>query len=239
MSRLMLPLLALLLPACVSVRTDERVSLDATGVRAVSARVDRGDVRIFGARGATDFDVTATVYGNGSRRVRAEQRQATVGWAAQVDGFSLILDGNTVEGRSGVDFRVNGPEVLDLDIVAEGGTVQIDQIEGIHLITASQVTGRAIGDLDVFGRTGVDLDFVPYTETDARIESNGGVTLALPFGLPYDLTVRSDPNDSMEVAELGWDDLVLGEGFVSGLRGRGDIEIDILADGPVRIVELR
>jgi len=224
--------------ACVEVRASDDVAFDGTGVAFVSARNDSGDVRISG-RNSTAIDVTATVWGKGSKEPRAQERQDTVDWSAQVEGDTLVLDGVAIENRSGVDFAVLAPTVLDLDLIADSGTVRIDDIEGIHTITATNVTGSTVGDLDVYGSSSVDLDFVPYVETDTYIESGGSVTLAIPYGLDYDLTIRNDPSDSMDIAELGWDELVLGEGFVNGIRGRGHIEIDIRANGSVRIVELR
>lgn len=234
-----LAITAVSLQACVQVRESDTVTLDGTGVQALSARNDRGDVSVFGRASGSDILVTGTAWGSGSRRDRAEERQGQVSWDASVDGRTLVLDGVAREGRSGVDLDVTASEFMDLDIVADAGTVEIRDIEGLHVITATNIIGRASGDLDIYASSSIDLDFVPYTETDTLIESESGVTLAIPFGLEYDLTVRADINDSIEVAELGWDDLVLGEGFVNGRRGRGDIEIDIQTSGPVRIVELR
>jgi len=224
---------------CVQVRDSETVSFDGNGISFLSARNDRGDILVAGRSSGSSIDVTATTWGSGSREVRAQERQDTVSWSAEVDGNTLLLDGVALEGRSGVDFDVIAPTRMDVDAITDSGTVRLDDVEGIHVVTATQVVGSVVGDMDVYGTSSVDVDFVPYVETDTLIESDGSVTLAIPYGLEYDLTVRGDPSDTMEIAELGWDDLVLGEGFVNGLRGRGDVEIDIRAGGSVRIVELR
>lgn len=230
---------AAVLPACVQVRESDVVSLDAAGINLVSARNDRGDIRVFADRSGSTFEVEGTVWGGGSRRAAAEDRQETVRWDAQIDRDVLVIDGIAPGGRRGVDFSVVGPEIVDLDLFTDSGTIEVGGIEGIHDLSGSSVRGTVIGDAFITASSSVDIDFVPYAETDMIIESGSSVTLAIPFGLDYDLTVRGDPNDTITVDELGWDELVLGEGFINGYRGFGDVEIDIRANGPVRIVELR
>ena len=239
MRHLVSALLVLTLPACISVREVESVQVDGSGLRVVSGRIDRGDVAVVASRGSEMIEVEAVVWGRGSRRERAERRQDAVRWSAVRDGDALLLDGSSSENRSGVDLTVFGPPLVDVDVVADNGDVALSGIDGVHLITANNITGDVIGDLDIFASQSVDLNFTPYGETDARIVSDGGVTLGLPFGLSYDLTIRGNIDESMEIEDLGWDDLVLGDGFVNGIRGRGDIEIDISVAGPVRIVSVR
>lgn len=237
--RIVAVVLAVSVVGCVSVRDSEDVTLSAAGVRVVSARVERGSVEIDGVERRANFDITATTWGSGSSRDTAAEREETVGWSAAVDGSVLLLDGTTTERRSGVDFDVVGPVVLDLDLDVETGNVEVDDIEGVHVITADRIDGTLIGDLDLYARSAVDIGFVPFVATDTIIDSQGSVVLAVPFGLDYDLTVRSDPDDEMIITELGWDDAVFGDGFFNGFRGRGDVEIDVLAEGSVQILELR
>ena len=75
--------------ACVEVRASDDVAFDGTGVAFVSARNDSGDVRISG-RNSTAIDVTATVWGKGSKEPRAQERQDTVDWSAQVEVLPLV-----------------------------------------------------------------------------------------------------------------------------------------------------
>ncbi|MFK7929616.1 MAG: hypothetical protein AB8H79_15580 [Myxococcota bacterium] len=239
MSRSLVCLVLLCLPACTSVRGTETVSVDGEGVRVVAGRVQRGDVRLISSGTGTQIEVEALVWGNGRNEERASERQDGVRWSAVRDGEALVLDGSSSRNRSGVDLTVFGPQLVDTDLVVENGDIDLNNIDGIHLLTADNITGDVVGDLDIVARQAVDLNFFPYAETDARIQADDGVTLGLPFGLDYDLTIRGDAGSTMEIEDLGWDDLVLGDGFVNGLRGRGDIEIDIIVSGPVRIVSVR
>jgi hypothetical protein len=225
--------------ACVSVRDSESLTLDADGVWAASARVDNGSVQIDGVPSRDHFDVTATTWGSGSNRDAAAARELTVTWSAVVEGHELLVDGITTESRSGVDFDIVGPTLLDLDLGVDDGNVEVNDVEGLHVVTADRISGLFVGDVDLFARSSLDIGFVPFLETDTLIESQGSVVLAVPFGLEYDLTVRGDPDDEMVITELGWDDAVFGEGFFNGRRGRGDIEIDVIAQGSVEILELR
>jgi hypothetical protein len=222
---------------CVSVRTPEQLQLDGAGLVAVSVVVDRGDLTYVAATG-TDVDLTATVWGNGSSRDKANARQDTVDWSAVVEQGVLLIDGFSPEPSSGVDFDVVGPIFVSMDVALANGDLEIRGAEGVHVLTASAVTGDAWGDLTVIADT-VDLNFVPYEATDALIESGGAVTLGLPFGLAYDLTIRTGTDQSVTVAELGFQDVSLGPGFFNGYSGFGDVEIDINATGPVEIIEIR
>jgi hypothetical protein len=223
---------------CVSVRDEHSTVVSAAGISVLSARVEDGDLEVLG-RNTQDFDITATTWGTGSRRERAADREDAVTWSAVARQGRLELDGFSRQGRSGVDFDVIGPRLVSIDAIAESGTVDLDDVEGAHVITANRITGFTLGDLDVFAESDIGLMWVPYTETDALIESRGTVRLALPRGLEYDLTIRTDIDDPITVTELGWQDVRVGEGFFNGFSGRGTVEIDINTNGSVEILELR
>lgn len=222
---------------CVAVRNTESVNLDGAGVSVVSAVIDAGDLTYVGT-GRGQFDVAATTWGTGSNREKAAAREATVTWSAEVDGYTLLLDGLAPEVQSGVDFDVTGPDMVSIVADLRNGDARLDSVEGFHSIAAGSVSGFLLGDFEVFADSTVDLSFVPYEATDTLIEATGGVTLAIPWGLSYDLTVRTSPDQAISVDDLGWQDLVLGEGFVNGFSGFGDVEIDINTSGPVTIYAL-
>lgn len=233
----LVPFLPFVVGGCVSVRTPEQLQLDGAGLVAVSAVVDRGDLTYVAATG-TDVDLTATVWGNGSSRAKANARQETVVWSAEIDRGVLLLDGISPEPSSGVDFDVVGPIFVSVDAALANGDLEVRGAEGVHVLTANTVFGDVWGDATVFADV-VDLNFVPYEATDALIEASGAVTLGLPFGLAYDLTIRTNPDQPVTVAELGFQDVALGPGFFNGFSGFGDVEIDISAGGPVEIIEIR
>ena len=228
-----------LLSGCVTVTDLSSESFDASNVFVVSARMEAGDFSYVGRPSQGTFDVDARRFGNGSNEEAAAERLAGTSWMGSVEGDALLLDVSTTQGQSGVDLAVTGPRIVDLDIATDRGTVRPSRVEGIHVITASNVRGDFVGDADIFTTGSVTLDVVPFVQTDMRIEAGGSVTLYLPFGADYDLTVRSDGDDELVVDDLGFDEVQLGQGFFNGFRVPGTVRIDILASGNVAVRELR
>lgn len=224
--------------ACVSAREVEELRIEDP-VALITAQHMSGDLEIVGRNNLVGADVAATVWGRGSSRDAAERRQERVRWSAEVLGDELALSSLVTENRAGVDFFITAPTQVDTVLTVDRGDVFLNDVEGIHDIVASSVRGVAIGDVVVDASSRVDLDFYPYDTTAADISSQGAVTLALPYGLDYDLVVRGNPDAEMVVEELGWDDVRLSEGFFAGYRGRGGVRINVFADGPIEIVEAR
>lgn len=227
------------LSACVSARELDELTLSADGVTVVQARVERGDIEVSGRGSATEFQIFATRFGTGSSKDAAQQRADVARWSADIVDRALVVDASSTENRSGTDFEIFGPTLLDLDMETENGTIDVDEVEGFHVLTADRIEGTMLGDVDAYASSTIDMSFVPYVETDTVIESEGSVILALPYGLDYDLTVRTNGTDEMVITDLGMDREDLGDGFYSGLRGRGLVEIDVFAGGRVEILELR
>jgi hypothetical protein len=232
---------AFLMQACVTVQDTETVTLEAGGVGVVTADIERGDLVLVGEHGVPVFNVETRLWGRGSDQDRAGARQDDVTWGADLQGDRLVLRSSTTFSRSGVDMNVDGPDLYDTSLVVHRGSVRIEDVEGFHSISAPSVRGTLIGDVDILASGSVDIDFIPWRETEAIIENtDGSVQIALPFGLDYDLTIRGDVDEELIVADLGFDRVDVGNGFFSGIRGRGDVEIDIIVDGGrVEVVELR
>jgi hypothetical protein len=232
----LVPLVVTVLGGCVTVRDSEDLAFDSAGISVVSAVVEDGDFS-YSAFAGDDIGVTATTWGRGSNKEKAAARRETVTWSAFVEVPALLLDGISPERLSGVDFDLIGPTVMSLDVVLDNGAAVLRDVEGVHTIAATSVTGDVLGDMVVFADS-VNLAFVPYVATNTLIEATGSVTLAIPFGLSYDLTVRTSPEQAVTVTELGFQQVSLGEGFFNGYSGFGEVEIDINAGGSVDVVEL-
>ncbi len=228
----------LVLGGCVTVDEADALSLPAHGVSVLRARIDEGDLRYRGRKGDRTFEIDVRAFGGGSNEERANERLSDVDWSAEVDGDRLRLRVADGPGRSGADFDITGPQVLDIDAVSANGRIEFDRVEGVHLIEATSVRGSYIGDIQIFARNQADLEFYPYALTNASIDA-GSVVLGLPIQLDYDLTVRTNGDSPLSVADLGWDDVRTDKGFFNGLRGTGDIEIDIFSGGNVTIFGLR
>lgn len=231
----------ILLPAmvgCVTVRDIQELRFDDAAISLITVDQARGDVDLTGSRAGVGAQVAATVWGRGSTRDGAQSRQDRVRWSADLIGEELLLSSFSTDARSGVDFFVTGPRVVDSMVRVDNGRVTLDRVEGVHDIVATSVRGNVIGDVFIDASSTVDLDFFPFDTTAANIDARGAVTLGLPRGPDYDLIIRGNPNSEILVEDLGWDDVRIDEGFFAGLRGRGFARINIIADGRVRIRQI-
>lgn len=234
------PLLVLLaLTACKRVTDVRQESFAADGVYVVSARMDAGDFDYLGQPRQDAFDVEGLRFGWGSNADKAQERLDGTQWSGSIDGKALLLDVTSQDSRSGVDLSVLGPEIVDLDVLTDSGSVSARNVEGIHVITADSLSGELIGDADIYTTGSVVLDFLPFVETDMVIDAGGDVTLYLPFGADYDLTVRTDGTEPLSIDDLGFDEVRLDAGYFNGFRTPGTVDIDISAGGDVIVRELR
>ena len=236
----MRPIMALSLVfavGCISVRDIEDARFEPESFEKVTAYHMRGDLELVG-RNTSTAEVVATLWASGSSRDRAEARQRRLRWSAEVIEQELIISSLVPESRSGVDFYVVTPELVDSYLSLERGDVRFGGVDGFHEVSADAVRGSVGGEL-LIDAGQVDLTYYPFDVTATVIDVSGPVTLALPFGPEYDLVVRGNPEEPMTVEDLGWEDTRLGDGFFSGYRGRGLARINIFADGPVEIISTR
>lgn len=227
---------ATLVGGCAEYRLTDRTTVPAAGITAIVADVEIGDVAYRGVGvDADSFVVSRTPWGRASFKARAERRSEERNQSGiQPTDSVLGLWSTTDRRKAGVDWQVDGPERVDVDIFTGDGMVDLDFVEGVHLVTASGVRGqRIIGDADIYARAfGVDVEIWPYLDGTVVIESNGGdVYLALPFGASYNIRAFTDPDYGATVTDLGFNDLFIGVDYVSARTGRGDILIDVYVSG--------
>lgn len=237
MKRTVLVLSLALTSACVSVRDIENERFEGDSFDVITAQLMRGDIEIIG-RNVNSAEVTATLWASGTSQDRAAARQSRLRWSAELIDRQIAISSIVPETRSGVDFHVVTPEVTDTLLSLERGEVRFNGVDGLHEVYAPSVFGVVGGEV-ILDADNIDLALYPFDVSASVIDSRGAVTLALPFGLDYDLVVRGNPEAPMVVDDLGWDDVRPGEGFFSGFRGRGLIRINVFADGPVEILRAR
>jgi len=129
---------------------------------------------------------------------------------------------------------VVAPSVLNVEAVTLDGLVTLTNIDGYHVVTGSSVLADNVyGDLDAYADGGdADVEIFPYEGSIIRVESFGGdASVALPWGLAYDLRVYSDPDYGYEITDLGFDELVLGGDYAIGSTGAGSIRVEVIATG--------
>lgn len=221
------------LTGCTELRLHFEDSVDAAGARTVFTDQQRGDLRYSGAA-TTVFDVQGVSWARGGGRSGAERR-------TEGNDFEVVRSADTLElwsrsdsRRAGVDFDVLGPQRIDIDAVTLEGTIDIDNVEGVHTLTGSRVFGtRVIGDVDAYADwRGMDIEIYPYLDGNVTLQSDGGdLTLLLPYGADYDIEVFADPNYTNTVTDLGFDSLYIQPDYVGASRGRGEIRVSVVVTG--------
>lgn len=227
--------------ACVRIETPFDLQLPAAGIDLVDATMERGDLVYSGSPGATQFDVHGLSVGTGRSKSRAEAHQDDNRWSVENLFTSLAIDTQSDHGR--VDLDIQGPDRIDVDAFLGDGTVELYDLEAEQLrADASYITTRAvIGDVDFRSSGGMDVEIWPYNDGTIDLDSNGGnVILALPYGGDYSLEVWGDPSETMTVADLGFRDSYLGEGYFSGLVNAGTIRVIVhVTGGSFQLIESR
>lgn len=229
-------LLLILSMGCARYDATYDVTLPADGVFDGFLDADRGDLSYDGFGPERSFEVQVTSWARGSSRSRAERREAHNRFGASVDGEWLDVWGRSGVGRSGTDLAVSGPYVFNVEAITPRGTVRLSNVDGFHTVTASRVEGVGVwGDVDALADgDGIDLEIYPYDGSIVRLETVGdGLTVALPWGLDYDLQVFADPEFGYEVEDLGFQDLVLGPDYALGTTRTRSIRVTLLATGGV------
>lgn len=232
LSRALPLLLGPLLAGCVVVEEPFTTELDATGVTLLRGDIERGSVDYNGSSTLDGFEVYGVSRGSGSSQTRAQRKEEGNSWVLEVDDDVLEVRADSRESGT-VRFDIDGPTLMDTDIVVESGSVHIEDVVGNHYITAGRITAEQItGNVDLYSRTGGVRAEIEDPWTDVRIDSRGGgVDLYLPYGLDYDIEVWGDPEYSMNVEDLGFYDEYMGEGYFAAESGHADVRVTVKVIG--------
>ncbi len=229
---------------CARSESTYEITLPAAGIFDAYMDADRGDITYAGAPlsdtaeigSVRQFDVSITSWGKGRTKGRAERRAANNTFGATVSEEWLDVWGRSGVGRAGTDLSVNGPRIFNVEAVTLNGTVRLVEVDGYHTVTATRVEGEGVvGDIDALADGGgIDLDITPYEGSIVRLETIGDdLVVALPANRDYDLQIFADPEYGYEVADLGFDDLLLGPDYVYGTKGDASVRVTLLASGGV------
>jgi hypothetical protein len=227
----MLPLLLAL--GCKEAERSFEDTVSAEGIDRLEAAVERGSFTYAGIS-ETTFVIEGTSIGRGGGDQQAARREEGNEVTVEVADSTLHLDATSEFKRARVDLDVSGPSVLDLDVLAERGSVHMEEVEGEHVITADRVTSRQlIGDCDLLARSGgMDVDIWPFLEGRVILESTAGdVVLRLPYSGQYDIEVIGDPAYEMYIEDLGFHSDFFEPGYFAGVVGDGSIEVTVYVNG--------
>lgn len=232
-------LLAVLTSGCVRVERGIGQTISAEGIETLSVRSERGDV-FYDGRFQDRFEIYSTSWGRGGGEAAATSREAENDLTTAIYDEVLALDSTTGVNSAGVDHIVDGPSVMNLDIDTRQGQVWVENVDGYHVVTASDIIGDNLsGDADFYADT-MNISIDPYDDSVIRLDAFGDVTLYLPAERAYDMTVWGDPAFEMEVTDLGFDDFLLDAGYFSGRRGLATIRVDVtISGGGFYLYELR
>ncbi|MBT3222755.1 MAG: hypothetical protein HN348_27075, partial [Proteobacteria bacterium] len=165
------PLLLPLMVACVQVESNFSEALSSEGVYTVAGDLDQGDFAYDGIEEEV-FDIIGTSWGRGAGKNRAKRNQKSNSYAIDITNSVLEVIGRTSYRRAGIDFDLIGPDVMDLDVVTREGDVYLEDVAGIHVVTADEiVTTRLIGDADFYAYEGMDVEIWPYEDGIVTLDS--------------------------------------------------------------------
>lgn len=232
MSRTILALLPLAV-GCAEFSEVYETRLPAEGVWNVFFDSERGSFAYAGTAEEEVFDVAVKSWATGSSRRRAEARAANNVWGVQIVGDLLDLWGRSPVEKAGVDAAVVGPRVINVESVLLDGRAELYEVDGYHTLSANQIYGSGIhGDVDFYAATdGIDVEVFPYDDSVVRLEAFGDVVLGLPYGLPYDLEVFSDPSWGVSVTDLGFDTLTILPDYVAATSGAATLRVEVYLVG--------
>ena len=225
-------LLLLVASACAKVERSVDAELDATGLTAFVATIDRGDFAYEG--GSAAFSLDGRAIGYGGSKAQAERRLDGVDVSLQADGTDAVLEAASEFKRAWVDLEVAGPGIVDTDIWVKRGSVDVSEITGRHLVTADRITSQGLhGDVDLLATAGgMDVDVWPGEGGEVLIESSAGDTiLRLPYGGAYDIEVIGDPAYEMVIEDLGFLSRFDEVGYFAGTVGDGSIRVVVYVSG--------
>jgi hypothetical protein len=217
---------------CVTARESESLSVSADGVAWLRVDDDQGDVEVFGT-GLGAFDVVGTSVGRATQRDLAVERMNANALIVRESPGEVLIWGSSPEPRTWWDLSIASPPLMNTQVTTGAGDAWLEGLEGYHDVTATRVVTRGLyGEGSFFAGTGgADIELVPGDGTASYIEADGSVILALPMYGPYDLRVTADPGAILQVTDLGFDDLRLGDGLVQGTRFPATILVDVRVRG--------
>jgi hypothetical protein len=235
-----MPLLILALLGCRESRFDETVELDVSLATRFVSDLQKGDVSYRGLGGDV-ARVRVSSWGRASRRATAERNQLGNAWEVDVSGNDLIATSSSTYVRAGVDMTVDGPDLFDVQATTRNGSVFVEDVLGSHVLEGDFVdTRRLEGEAQIrAGSLGVNAEIWPYEDGDVFIDSAGSVTLALPAFGPYDIRIVGQVSESLTLVDLGFDEVVLGEGFAEAWRHPRTTRIEVFTSGTFELAESR
>lgn len=229
-----------LLAACTVVESPIVATLPADGLRRVEASLDRGDF-VYTAATPHEVQVRGSAWGRASDAVVAQDRLAGVWFTAERQGSAAVIASGAATSGAGADLALAGPATVGVSVAVARGDIELNGVRGHIVATADRVrVVDAVGSADLYADWGgVTADLVPGPGDVIRIEAEGDIDLALPWGLAYDLQVWGDPEQQVVVEDLGFQYVMQDGPYLAAYAGNGSVRVDLIArGGDVRIQPL-
>ena len=223
----------LALSACVTVEGGDHQTFSAAGITRVVADLDAGSFSYIGDSDTTGFDIDVVSEGYGSGQAKAAEREAGNEWTFALDGTDLDITTDTQADRAAINVTVDGPDLMNLDIVS-AGEVTLDDVEGMLIVDAAYLTGTAlIGNADLPCSGGMEVDVSPWDDGTGgvTIVAEGDTVLYLPYGYEYDVEVWGSIEHEITITDLGFDEEAFADGYYAGVAGLGTIPIQVSVEG--------
>ena len=219
--------------ACVRYEDHFLETYDVGVTQTVMVDSERGDFDYIGS-GRSTFDVDVVSWGNAGAQDVAARNEEGNEWSVVMGGGQMQLNASTAYARAGIDFTIDGPLIMDHDVFVESGRVHLEGVEGYQVVSASRFTSTqwiGAGEIYTTG-SGADVDLWPWVGSDTLIDSVGGdVVLRLPWGGGYNIEVWGDPAYPMVIADLGFDQSVMADGYFAAERSPADAQIHVYVTG--------
>lgn len=219
-----------LLAACTVVEAPIAAALPAQGLRQVDVHVERGAVR-YTAANPHQVDVRGQAWGRASDEAVAQERLDGVWWTAERAGSTAVIASGAGSGSAGTTLEVVGPAPVGLTATVRSGDIQVQGVRGPLVLLADDIeVTDASGSADLLATWGdVSASLQPLPGDTIRVEADGDIHLALPWGLPYDLQVWGDAESQVVVEDLGFQYVMQDGPYLAAYAGSGSVRVDVIA----------
>jgi hypothetical protein len=213
--------------ACVTISDSENFSF--ADITAISATTDKGVIEYNGRETALETDVKITSWARAAGRKKAQNKQSENRYSADAAGGILTITGDTSFEQAGIDVDITGPQNMNLGLTNGAKSIWVRDVIGVADINGNTVNLENYeGDANITSSGDVTADVYPFEEGIIDIYSDiGDCIVYLPEYAPLAIEVEFDPEEESAFADLGFDDVFLGDGAYTATRMPGNIVVNI------------
>ena len=230
--------LSLGLIGCVTIAEDEAFRFDGE-ITLVDVDVDKGRLTYDGRSTADGIDIDITSWAAGGGRAKVQAKHDENQYTATSENGIVTVNGSTAYVQAGIDVEATGPEWMDLNL-RTSSSAWVSNTIGMLSANASSITLTNFeGDASLSATSSVSAEIYPFEQGIITISAGGDCFVYLPPYAPVDLRVTFDPEQESVFDDLGYDDVLLTDGYYEAMRVPADIAIDVNCGGSVQILQHR